>query len=249
MSLNTQKKNMSLILATLAFAGLSACNKKADLSSDEKKMSYAVGQQIGQNLKNTGVELDTAVLAASLKDATQGKSEMKPEEIQQAMMKLQENMQKKQVEISDKNKKEGADFLEKNKSKEGVKVTGTGLQYIVEKEGEGKTPSKTDEVKVHYKGTLISGEQFDSSYDRNEPAEFPVGGVIPGWTEALLMMKEGSKYKLFIPSDLAYGPSGRPGIPPNSVLLFDVELLEVKKAAAAPTAPKGGKAGNKKNNG
>jgi len=213
------------------------CNKKVDLKDENQMISYAVGQQIGQNIKNTGVDLNTQVLAQAIKDATQGKNEMKPEEIQQAMTKLQENMQKKQAEIADKNIKEGKEFLEKNKSQPNVKTTASGLQYVVEKEGEGKTPTKEDMVKVHYKGTLTNGTQFDSSYDRGEPAEFPVGGVIPGWTEALQMMKVGSKYKLFIPPELAYGPSGRPGIPPNSVLLFDVELLEVKKAPAASAAP------------
>jgi FKBP-type peptidyl-prolyl cis-trans isomerase len=213
------------------------CNKKVDLKDENQMISYAVGQQIGQNIKNTGVDLNTQVLAQAIKDATQGKNEMKPEEIQQAMTKLQENMQKKQSEIADKNIKEGKEFLEKNKSQSNVKTTASGLQYVVEKEGEGKTPTKEDMVKVHYKGTLTNGTQFDSSYDRGEPAEFPVGGVIPGWTEALTLMKEGAKYKLVIPSDLAYGPSGRPGIPPNSVLLFDVELLEVKKAPAASATP------------
>lgn len=227
-----------LLIASVAMV---ACNKKVDLKDENQMISYAVGQQIGQNIKNTGVDLNTQVLAQAIKDATTGKNEMKPEEIQQAMTKLQENMQKKQVEVADKNKTAGAEFLEKNKTQPNVKTTASGLQYIAEKEGEGKTPAKDDMVKVHYKGTLTDGTQFDSSYDRNEPAEFPVGGVIPGWTEALMLMKEGSKYKLFIPSDLAYGPSGRPGIPPNSVLLFDVELLEVKKTAAAPSgkpAPK-----------
>jgi FKBP-type peptidyl-prolyl cis-trans isomerase FkpA/FKBP-type peptidyl-prolyl cis-trans isomerase FklB len=158
-------------------------------------------------------------------------------------------MKKKQTETAEKNLKAGKDYLEKNKSAPNVKVTASGLQYVVEKEGEGKSPGKDDNVKVHYTGTLTNGEKFDSSVDRGQPAEFPVGGVIPGWTEALMLMKEGSKYKLVIPSDLAYGPMGRPGIPPNSVLLFDVELLEVKKGEAHPGvppvgAPKAKKKGN-----
>lgn len=222
---------------------VSACEKKANLNDDNKKISYAIGQQIGQNLKSSGVEVDTDTLALSMRDALKGKNEMKPEEMQQAMQKLQENMKKKQAEAGEKNMKEGKDFLEKNKAKENVKTTKSGLQYLVEKEGTGKTPSRDDEVKVHYTGTLINGEKFDSSLDRGQPAEFPVGGVIPGWTEALMLMKEGSKYKLVIPSELAYGPMGRPGIPPNSVLLFDVELLEVKKGGGAnPGGPKPGKA-------
>lgn len=148
---------------------------------------------------------------------------------------------KKQQEAAEENKKKGSEYLEKNKSAEGVKVTASGLQYKVEKEGDGKTPVKTDTVKAHYKGTLVDGTQFDSSYDRGQPAEFPVQGVIPGWSEALQMMKVGSKYKLFVPPELAYGASGRPGIPANSVLVFEVELIDIVKAdggkPAAPAAP------------
>lgn len=184
----------------------------------------------------------------AMKDAIKGDSKMTKEEIQQAMMKLQEAAMKKQQEAAEDNKKKGAEFLEKNKSAEGVKVTASGLQYKVEKEGEGKTPSKTDTVKAHYKGTLIDGTQFDSSYDRGQPAEFPVQGVIPGWSEALQMMKVGSKYKLFIPPELAYGASGRPGIPANSVLVFEVELVDIVKpgAGAAPADAAHGKAKKEK---
>lgn len=134
---------------------------------------------------------------------------------------------KKQAEAANKNKEDGAKFLEGNKSQAGVKVTPSGLQYIVMTEGTGKTPTLKDTVKAHYKGTLIDGKQFDSSYDRGQPAEFPVEGVIKGWTEALQMMKVGGKMKLFIPPDLGYGEAARPQIPANSVLVFEVELLEV----------------------
>lgn len=207
-----------------------ACTKKLD--TDAKKSSYAIGQQIGSNLKQQNIDFDADALVMALKDASTGKNQMTKEEIQQAMMKLQENAMKKQTESADVNKKAGAEFLEKNKSAAGVKVTASGLQYIVEKEGTGKMPSAKDTVKCHYKGTLTNGEQFDSSYDRGQPAEFPVGGVIPGWTEALQMMKVGGKMKLFIPPELAYGPAGRPGIPPNSVLLFEVELVDIVAANA-----------------
>lgn len=226
-------------LVVIAVAGLfvtlSACNKP-DLKSDKGQASYAIGQQIGKNLKAQNIEIDAKTLAASLDDATKGKSEMKDEEIQKAMMKLQENAMKKQQEEGEANKKKSADFLEKNKSAEGVKITASGLQYSVIKEGDGAIPKKEDNVKCHYTGTLIDGTKFDSSVDRGQPAEFPVGGVIPGWTEALQMMKVGSKYKLFIPPELAYGPAGRPGIPPNSALIFEVELLEIVKAPAAAAA-------------
>lgn len=225
-----------MLVAAVAVIGLVGCNKP-DLKSDKGQASYAIGQQIGRNLKAQNIEIDAKTLAASLTDAMAGKSELKEDEIQKAMMKLQEMAMKKQSEEADKNKSKSVEFLEKNKTAEGVKVTASGLQYIVVSEGTGPMPTKTDTVKCHYKGTLTTGEQFDSSYDRGQPAEFPVGGVIPGWTEALQMMKVGSKYKLFIPAELAYGASGRPGIPPNSALVFEVELLDIVKAGAAPAAP------------
>ena len=222
-------------LAIVAVAGLlltlTACNKP-DLKSDKGQASYAIGQQIGKNLKAQNIDVDPATLAASLADASKGKSEMKDEDIQKAMMKLQEMAMKKQAEEGETNKKKSADFLEKNKTAEGVKVTASGLQYQVMKEGDGAIPKKEETVKCHYTGTLIDGTKFDSSVDRGQPAEFPVAGVIPGWTEALQMMKTGSKYKLFIPAELAYGPAGRPGIPANSALVFEVELLEIVKANA-----------------
>ncbi|MGZ3771386.1 MAG: FKBP-type peptidyl-prolyl cis-trans isomerase [Bdellovibrio sp.] len=216
-----------LVVAATAFT--TACQKKVKLDTDTKKASYAIGQQIGGNLKQQNIEFDADALAMALKDASAGKNEMSKDEMQAAMMKLQESAMKKQQQVAEDNAKAGKAFLEKNKSAAGVKVTASGLQYIVEKEGTGETPKKEDVVKVHYKGTLTNGEQFDSSYDRGQPAEFPVGGVIPGWTEALQLMKVGGKMKLFIPPELAYGPSGRPGIPPNSVLVFDVELVEIVK--------------------
>ncbi|AHI06384.1 peptidyl-prolyl cis-trans isomerase, FKBP-type [Bdellovibrio bacteriovorus W] len=213
----------------VAMALTTACQKKVKLDTDIKKASYAIGQQIGGNLKQQNIDFDSDALAMALKDAAAGKNEMSKDDMQAAMMKLQELAMQKQQEVADSNEKEGKAFLEKNKSAAGVKTTTSGLQYIMEKEGTGASPSKDDVVKVHYKGALTNGEQFDSSYDRGQPAEFPVSGVIPGWTEALQLMKPGGKAKLFIPAELAYGPSGRPGIPPNSVLVFDVELLEVVK--------------------
>jgi FKBP-type peptidyl-prolyl cis-trans isomerase FkpA/FKBP-type peptidyl-prolyl cis-trans isomerase FklB len=218
------------------------CEKKLD--TDQRKASYAIGQQIGQNLKNQNIEFDPEVLAMSIKEASTGKpSKLKPEEMQQALMKLQEGIMKKQNEQADKNKGEGTAFLEKNKTAADVKTTASGLQYIVVQEGTGKTPGPDDVVKAHYKGTLINGEKFDSSYDRGQPAEFPVNGVIKGWTEALQMMKVGGKVKLFVPPELGYGPSARPGIPANSVLIFEVELVDVK-AGTPPAAP--GKEAKKK---
>jgi FKBP-type peptidyl-prolyl cis-trans isomerase FkpA/FKBP-type peptidyl-prolyl cis-trans isomerase FklB len=204
------------------------CSKKLD--TDKKKASYAIGQQIGQNLKNQNIDVDSDALAMAINDAANGKeSKLTKEQIQEAMGKLQEATMKKQQEVAEANKKKGTEFLEKNKTAEGVQVTKSGLQYQVVKEGTGKTPTKDDIIKAHYKGTLTTGEQFDSSYDRGQPAEFPVSGVIPGWTEALQLMKVGSKFKLWIPPELAYGPAARPGIPANSVLVFEVELLDIVK--------------------
>src|SRR5881394_629143 len=151
-------------------------------------------------------------------------------------------MMEKQIaaskEAAEKNKAEGEKFLEENKKKDGVKTTASGLQYKVLKEGSGPSPKETDTVVTNYRGTLIDGTEFDSSYKRNEPATFPVNRVIKGWTEALQLMKPGGKYKLFIPSNLAYGPGGAGGdIGPNATLIFEVELLSSKPAEAATTSP------------
>ncbi len=231
---------MKIQLALVAIAALTftvGCSKKLD--SDKKKASYAIGQQIGQNLKNQNIDVDTDSLAMAISDAASGKeSKLTKEQIQEAMAKLQEQTMKKQQELAETNKTKGAEFLEKNKTADGVKVTKSGLQYQVVTEGPGKVPTKDDVIKAHYKGSLITGEQFDSSYDRGQPAEFPVGGVIPGWTEALQMMKVGSKFKLWIPAELAYGPAARPGIPANSVLSFEVELLDIVKADGKGAPPK-----------
>jgi FKBP-type peptidyl-prolyl cis-trans isomerase FkpA/FKBP-type peptidyl-prolyl cis-trans isomerase FklB len=170
-------------LVVAAVAMTTACDRKVKLDTDIKKASYAIGQQIGGNLKQQNIDFDSAALAAALKDAAAGKNEMSKDEMQAAMMKLQELAMKKQQEAAEGNAKAGKEFLEKNKTAAGVKTTASGLQYIVEVEGTGPSPKKDDVVKVHYKGTLTNGEQFDSSIERGQPAEFPVGGVIPGWTE------------------------------------------------------------------
>ncbi len=222
-------------LLVVAAIGMVACEKKVKIETDIQKASYGIGTQIGNNMKQQNIDIDSTALALGLNDALTGKDlKLKPDEIQQALMKLQEMAIKKQTEVSDKNKKEGQAFLDKNKLESGIKTTGTGLQYQVIKEGTGATPKDSDVVTAHYEGKLINGQKFDSSYDRNQPADFPVTGVIPGWTEALKMMKVGSKWKLFVPPDLGYGASPRPGIPPNSVLVFEVELMGIKGGEAKP---------------
>jgi FKBP-type peptidyl-prolyl cis-trans isomerase FklB len=151
-------------------------------------------------------------------------------EVQQAMMALQQSMSQKQQGKGADNKKAGEDFLAQNKTREGVKTLPSGLQYQVLQQGKGKSPAKTDKVTTHYHGTLIDGTVFDSSYERGQPATFPVNGVIAGWTEALQLMQEGAKWRLFIPSDLAYGARGAgDDIGPNAALIFDVELISVNK--------------------
>lgn len=224
-----------------------SCEKKVKLDNDQARAGYAIGQQIGGNLKAQNIEVDPKALAASLEDVMSGKpSRMTQEEINQALMKLQENMQKKQQAEADKNLEEGKKFLEKNKNEPGFTVTPSGLQIKIETQGTGPKPTADDTVRVHYKGTLVDGKEFDSSYNRGQPAEFPVRGVIPGWTEALQMMPVGSKAKLVIPPDLAYGASARPGIPANSVLVFDVELLDIVKTQKEEPAQKSDKKEKKK---
>jgi FKBP-type peptidyl-prolyl cis-trans isomerase FkpA/FKBP-type peptidyl-prolyl cis-trans isomerase FklB len=224
-------RSISLVLVPGLFSLACAANNPK-LDSDKAKASYAIGQQIAQSFKAQNLDVDVDVLAKSIKDGLAGKPALSNEEMTQAMMKLQTSMIEKQKQAGEKNKNEGSAYLEANKKKEGVKTTASGLQYKVLKEGKGPSPKKTDTVVVNYKGSLINGQEFDSSYKRGEPAEFPVNAVIPGWTEALQMMKVGEKRELVIPSNLAYGEQGRPGIPPNSVLVFEVELMNIKKANA-----------------
>lgn len=209
----------------------------ASLKSEKAKLSYALGQQIGKQMKGQGIELDPKVFAESVSDVLKGKkSQLSEKDFMATMMDLQKKMQEKMAakakedeKASAANKKKGEEFLKANRKKKGVKQTKSGLQYKVLKEGKGKNPKATSQVKVHYKGTLIDGTEFDSSYKRNAPATFGLNQVIRGWTEGLQLMKPGAKYQLYIPSDLAYGPRGRPSIPGSSTLIFDVELLEIVK--------------------
>ena len=213
-----------------------------NLESNVYNESYAVGANVGRSIAEPGIALDLDAFIAGFKAAhAQEELAMTPEEIQTAMMALQQKAQaaaeQKQAEVSKEMealgasaKAEGDTFLAENAKKEGIQITESGLQYKVLTEGDGPLPAATDQVKVHYTGTFINGEKFDSSVDRGEPATFGVDQVIPGWTEALKLMKVGSKWQLAIPSDLAYGPQGRgTEMPPNSVLLFDVELIEIVK--------------------
>ncbi len=193
------------------------------------KLSYAWGLAMGQQLRGMGVkDLNVEDYAAAVKAVFEGTESAIPFEEAQTL--INEYLQNLEEEMTKAAREAGEKFLEENKKNEGVKVTASGLQYVVEKEGEGAQPTATDEVTVHYTGKLLNGQVFDSSVQRGEPATFPLNRVIPGWTEGVQLMKEGAKYTFFIPSDLAYGPQGIPNaIPPHSTLIFEVELIKVIK--------------------
>jgi len=202
-----------------------------DLKSQKEKMSYIIGMDMGKNLKNQSIDIDQAAFARGIKDAfSGGKSSLTDEEIRQTMTAFQKEMMAKSQALGEKNKKEGEAFLAGNKKKQGVITLPSGLQYKVISAGKGTKPKPTDTVTVQYRGTLIDGTEFDSSYRRGQPATFPVNGVIPGWTEALGLMQEGAKWQIFVPSNLAYGEKGTGGqIGPNATLIFEVELISIQE--------------------
>ncbi len=193
------------------------------------KLSYSWGLAMGQQLRGMGVkDLNIEDFTNAVRCVFENKEpEVKPDEAQQVINAYLQELEAKATKVA---KEAGAKFLEENAKNEGVKVTASGLQYTVEKEGTGESPKATDEVTVHYTGRLLDGTVFDSSVSRGEPATFPLNRVIPGWTEGVQLMKEGGKYMFFIPSELAYGAQGIPGaIPPHSTLIFEVELIKVIK--------------------
>ncbi|NJN47239.1 MAG: FKBP-type peptidyl-prolyl cis-trans isomerase [Candidatus Competibacteraceae bacterium] len=229
-------KLLPLTLASLMTAGMGSAVLAQELDTEQKKLSYVIGMEIGSSLKSGGADVDFAVLSRAIEDTLTGKEPLLTAEeaqtIKQAyFQQIQEKRSAEAKVAGEKNRAEGDAFLAKNKDAEGVVTTDSGLQYQVVKEGEGAKPTATDQVTVNYKGTLIDGTEFDSSYKRGQPATFPVTGVIPGWTEALQLMPVGSTYRLFIPSELAYGERGAGGaIGPNAVLIFDVELMEITQS-------------------
>ncbi len=217
-----------LLISLVVFTTQSAFSK--EIKTDEQIGSYIMGQQIGNEIKSQGIDIDLDIFTMSIKDVLAGNpSKVDQKKAQEAIGRLREKMQKKMTKESGDNKEKGKKFLDDNKKKPNVKTTASGLQYEVISEGKGAKPKETDTVKVHYKGTLTNGTEFDSSYKRNQPAEFPLNQVIKGWTEGLQLMTVGSKYKLYIPSDLGYGDRGMPNIPAGSTLVFEVELLEIVK--------------------
>src|SRR5438105_5794059 len=232
-------KSILLSAVALSFAvSVLAEEKPPQLKDLKDKASYAIGLNVGFNFKRQNVDLSQDAFIAGMKDALNNRKPLLSEqEVRETMMAFEKDIQQKQQQTAQKNQGDSDKFLTENKSREGVKTTTSGLQYKVLKEGTGAQPKASDTVTVNYRGTLLDGTEFDSSYKRGQPATFPVGGVIKGWTEALQLMKVGSKFQLFIPANLAYGEQGRPEIPPNSVLIFEVELMDVKSPQAGEAGP------------
>jgi FKBP-type peptidyl-prolyl cis-trans isomerase FklB len=216
----------------------------AALKTPKEKFSYALGMNLGANLHKQSVDVDPNIVAQGLRAALAGgKTLLTQEEAQAALTEVQNDLRKKQQEkmqvTGEANKKEGEAFLATNKAKEGVVALPSGLEYKILKAGTGPKPTASDSVVCNYRGTLLNGTEFDSSYKRGQPATFPVGGVIKGWTEALQLMPVGSKWQLFIPSSLAYGERGAGGdIGPNATLIFEVELMSIQPKTEATDKPK-----------
>lgn len=236
---------MNRQVATFALAASLAAStafaQDTALETPEQRLSYTIGMDIGQSLSDQDMPLDIEILMQGLRDSYLGEETLLTQE--EALAEREKFIQQRQQSLAEQraedariNLEEGQAFLAANADKPGVEVTESGLQYRVIEEGEGASPGANDRVTVHYRGRLISGVEFDSSYARDEPATFGLGQVIPGWTEGLQLMQEGAKYEFFIPSDLAYGEQGRPGpIGPNSTLIFEVELIEVQPAPEQQT--------------
>lgn len=236
------KKRIVIVLSLcLGLSGLVGCSKAPEgkdkdvaLETFTDKVSYVLGTDIGASLRETKSEINLAALANGIKDGLNDRElRLDPEQAaavkQEFSQKLQQEYAARIEADGKKNLTEGEAFLQENKEKEGVITTVSGLQYKVLTQGDGPLPVATDRVKVHYRGSLLNGKEFDSSYERQEPVVFKVDAVIPGWVEALQMMKVGSKYQLFIPSALAYGPrEAGPDIGPNATLIFEVELLGIE---------------------
>ncbi len=221
---------IKLFTATLVCAyAVAAFGAEEGLSTDQQKFSYTVGFQIAQNIKQRGLDIDVKALTQAIEDQLSGKPpRLTIAEMQAAMAAFQAKQMEARMALAAKNQQAGDTFLAENKKKDGVVALASGLQYKVMQKGTGKKPASSDTVVVHYRGSFINGEEFDSSYSRGQPAEFQVGGVIQGWQQALQLMPVGSKWEVVIPSNLAYGQDGRDRIGPNETLVFEIELVEIK---------------------
>jgi FKBP-type peptidyl-prolyl cis-trans isomerase len=236
-----KKYIITLWILVLAMASSQAATKE-DFQDQLKRHGYALGANYGRLLKQNGVEVDLDLFLAGMKDYLAGASLMEDTEIATATKEINQmvaDRRKAEQELAaTENLEKGKAFLEENKTKEGIKSLASGLQYKIINEGSGAVPTASDKVSVHYRGTFMDGKEFDSSYSRGKPASFNVTGVIRGWTEALQLMPVGSKWELFIPSDLAYGKNGNRNIPPNSTLVFEVELLGIESTVkTSPSQP------------
>jgi FKBP-type peptidyl-prolyl cis-trans isomerase FklB len=237
---------MKTIFLTAVFSLTAAASLFADdgtntvfLGDDKSRLSYAIGMMFASRWKEQGVDVDNNLVLRGLNDGQSGGATLMSQQEEHDIITkfehaLADKDQKMRTELLTKNKVAGEEFLAQNKNKPGVVTLPDGLQYKVITVGTGETPSPTDTVIVNYRGAFLNGTEFDSSYKRGQPAQFPVGRVIRGWTEALTQMKAGSKWQLFIPSELAYGPSGYGGIEPNMTLVFEVELLSVQHPQIPP---------------
>ena len=247
------KLPFAIFTGIILLAGQAFGADNQPLTSQKDKVSYTIGVASGKNLKQQSIDIDPDIMARGLKDSLSGgKTLLTDQEMQEVMATLRKEIEARKLETTkemavkqlqamvEKNKKEGEAFLGENRKREGVTSLPSGLQYKVLREGKGKSPKQTDTVVAHYRGTLVNGTEFDSSYKRNEPANIKVDSVIKGWQEALPLMQEGAKWQLFIPSDLAYGENGNRFIEPNSTLIFEVELISILQEAAAPAPAKPG---------
>ncbi len=219
--------------------------EKKETKLDKDKVSYAIGMNVGASIKQQSIEVDPDTLAKAIKDVLAGgTTRLTEQEARQTIMEMQTTLRaKREAEAKvagEKNKKEGEIFLAENAKKTGVKTTASGLQYKVLTNGTGEIPKSTDTVTTHYRGRLINGTEFDSSYKRNQPFDVTMsGGVIQGWIEALQLMKTGSKWEIYVPANLAYGESGRGGIPPNATLIFEIESIAIKPPVESNQAVSG----------
>lgn len=225
---------LTVALCICLCAGYVQAQERMTLKDERDKTSYSIGTDIGGSLRRQGFDLNVAALIQGVRDALTGTATLlTDEEIKNTLAAFQRRFMEQQIqrlkELSEKMKKEGEAFMEANKKKEGVVVLPSGLQYRIVKKGTGKAPATSDTITAHYRGTLVDGREFDSSYRRGEPTTFPVSGVIPGWTEALQLMPVGSTWQVFVPAHLAYGERGAGDmIPPNAALIFQIELISIK---------------------